>query len=70
MFRLLLTFCAHARTREISKKEDDGLKKKETERKKRTRKKFERERKKKEEGKERKEIGLQKGGRSDKEPSE
>lgn len=40
------------------------------ERKKRTRKKFERERKKKEEGKERKEIGLQKGGRSDKEPSE
>ena len=38
--------------------------------KKRTRKKFEREKKKKEEGKERKEIGLQKGGRSDKEPSE
>lgn len=69
MFRLLLTFCAHVRTREISKKEDDGLKKKWREKSERGKNSNERE-KKKEEGKERKEIGLQKGGRSDKEPSE
>lgn len=54
MFRLLLTFCAHARTREISKKEDDGLKKKWREKSERGKNSNETEKKKKKERNERK----------------